>query len=1592
MNSIWKRSFALLLSFVLVFGMIPVNTFAEENAGAETTAVTEEAVAETTEATEETAEETTEATEAEEETEATEETTEATEETTEATEAEAVCDGSENCAAETHESTCQCYDWCAALGCTEDTHHPDCPWGPCTLTEGCELVKGHPGECTGADTFEGAAVAKIGQKEYSSLAEAFQEVKDNETITLVANVELTNAISFAKDMTITLDGAGKTIKPASDSPENNSALNLGQGSDSNRATRKYTIKNVVFDGWTTDHVVRLQGVTAEISNCTFQNSNQLDGLGLLTLTYTNATVSNCVFENNTCVAAIDDNSWGDDSTSTSTISGCAFEGNTCSSAGVILHSDGAGLKVENSNFIMNKVITTGNAATVYMGFNNNCVVSGCTFKDNSVSTTKSNTKRVAGAIFCDGCVVKNNAFLNNTASRAGESVTAAVAVGAYYYKTDLSENYWGDSTQPVAGEEYFIEFSKQTTDIKSYYSSCSEGTLSDLKELPWGTLTKAYTSESTIWGECGGNAKESFVLKFYNDGTYMGYTSLNNVGGIINGNVNVTWHIKLDAASNADEYWTMAWEIAPTLDKQPNRVEQWVDDVKVAECAIELNSPDNLKPIMAAVADGNGKIVSYAQSLAEALEAAKTAGLTDVDICLVGHNTVSSNDSFNLYTKKVFNSVTLKQKDATKFYYLDELDTGSRTNGGDFIFDGVNICVTDQYIFEGNVKLTNNSCIKSTAEANCFFYYNTTTIEPGSKLQGVIEDYRGGTVIVDGGRNDGAYNEEADMQDSIMVIRWSGDSLTIKNGAYVKVNAANEVGRVNMASGTSISVDASRLDAVQYIDVASGSTLTVDTESQINTPKITGAGNIVIDAENYEFGKPCPVNANVSAFTGTVEVINNKCVKAVIEDGKIVFVDAVAKIGDQGYYTFEEAVAAIATDGTDTTIELLADVEIVKVVEFKYGTGKVTITAEEPVTVKQTILGSDIALTDGKAMNLEIGENVTIEIYDNSSGMYMYYGPSLTLSGTITGGQNWGCLYLFNGKHIVTETGKANVGRVQLAFNETTVKGEIDTNYLLVESGTFTADGATIDAGVIHDSNNGDLRWGASEFVIKNETNVTTNGLNLKYADSTLTIDMGSKLTASSINGIGKIIIDAKDYTIGMACPIDGNVSGFTGTVEVVNNKLVKAVIKEDKIVLVDAVAKIGDQGYITIEEAIAAANGETVTLLQDAEAGNLIVNGDKAVTIDLGGKTLTVSEDATFLTQGNLVITGEGVVSGTLTKSGTAKIALTGGTYDHDVRDFCADKYAPKNNGKGTWTVCPAGASVTVGGETEYYYSLVEAAAAAQNAKGAVITQMDSKQVGDDADPVVITGPVTINAVNKNNVSYGIVLGQGDKVSVDANGLLTVTAAKDPDSDYGSFAITKTDGMGNTIARVVFVEENTKLVTRSATTFDLTKADFNGEYLLDMDGNGKISSKDIYSEFLDADGNPMYALSIKQGDKVSIKVRNTAFFDTCTQIYVNDERIYARNTETSTKFKVSEGCTELELTADYVKDLSADDYKVTFYHEIDDVPYRTESTFKVYVESTAKADTTNPKTGDEIFVPMFMMLFSTAALAVMLLNKKKFF
>jgi hypothetical protein len=239
-----------------------------------------------------------------------------------------------------------------------------------------------------------------------------------------------------------------------------------------------------------------------------------------------------------------------------------------------------------------------------------------------------------------------------------------------------------------------------------------------------------YTSTEGIYGEVWGNSRESFVIKVVDaQGNVMGTTSLNNVGGIIDGDVYVTWNIKFNAAANTDEYWTMAWTTAPSIDNMPAKVQLWVDGTNVSEGDVVLNGPDNLWPIAVAVTDAEGNILSCHETIAAAVAAnatniallrdtdeviklplgvtldkngftadgvtvtlpvakigehnfasvndalayAKEAGLTNLEITIIGTNDASTTDSFDLVYTTLFDNVTIKQDNGGVAYYIYDL-------------------------------------------------------------------------------------------------------------------------------------------------------------------------------------------------------------------------------------------------------------------------------------------------------------------------------------------------------------------------------------------------------------------------------------------------------------------------------------------------------------------------------------------------------------------------------------------------------------------------------------------------------------------------------------------------------------------------------------------------------------------------------------------------------------------------------------------------------------------------------------------------------------------------------------------------------
>ena len=587
------------------------------------------------------------------------------------------------------------------------------------------------------------------------------------------------------------------------------------------------------------------------------------------------------------------------------------------------------------------------------------------------------------------------------------------------------------------------------------------------------------------------------------------------------------------------------------------------------------------------------------ESVADALAAAVEAGMTDVTITLIGETTQTSavalDDAFNLYTLEKFNSVTINQADATKPYYIAGIYTGSRTNGGKFIFDGVNITVIDQYIFEGNVALTNNSVVKSVSKHNCFNYYGNVTVEPGSKLLGVIDEARGGKYTIDGGKTDGSYNTTPDMQDAILSISWNGDSITLKNGAYVKVNAANEVGRMTLGAGAVANIVASKLDAWEYINMAAGSAMNMDTESLITTKKVTGTGVITIDAANMTESVQV-INADMSGFAGTIEVINNEYALYEITETGVMVVVGAASVNGKAYKTLTDAFAAVNENTEESVVMNITAGTYAPTANEQLIVTRDNVTIQGAGQDKTTIACGDFTCA-GQAGLLIQGSNVTVKDLTVTS--------SATNAIKVTKIENNNSLPMVKNVAITNVTATSTKGH---GLNLHGVEGAAING--LTATGSKCGIALASATGVEVSGTKAAGGWGAS--------------IGMMYADGAA-YAVPCELTLGENNELGLIYsersTEAKDeITLTAAAPATLRINNLT--VAAGEEFLPEGVTE----------AKVGNY-YASLANAMAVAKeGDTVELLTDVEIGTQLVLDKQLITLSGGEEKHTIKAAAGFV------------------------------------------------------------------------------------------------------------------------------------------------------------------------------------------------------------------------------------------------------------------------------------------------------------------------------------------------------------------------
>ena len=663
-------------------------------------------------------------------------------------------------------------------------------------------------------------VAKIDNVKYTTLQAAINAVKNGETITFLSDITENVTLTEKTGLYYTIDGNGK---------EMNGTITISSLSDTND-NRRITIKGINF-------------VTNE-------------GRDFITSTATNhyprLTVEGCSFTGTNKEAA-----------------DCVAIRLKSSHSVVIKDCTGTGLHsfLQNTagwNLTIENVTVTDSKSGLALGTVQGVTVEGCD-------------------ITADGYGIRLDAGYNNNAVIESNKVESFIPVvvrkatvdsnitvqGTNTFTATNTDGLWmaiGTSEYEANGEMPAAATAKVKVVVNSNLPQ--EGLYGNHKE---GSLSAAYTATDGYWGECGGNANYTFELKFFSGETFMGSTSLNDVDNIINGNVNVTWNIKLDAASNTDNYWTMSWTVAPTVAMQPNRVEQWVDGVKVAECAIQLNGPDNLNPIVAAAADADGVIKSFATSFDAAVATAQAGN--EVVILKAG-----------TYALKVKNNITITGAvDGVEFANIGAFGCG----GANVTFNNVTFTYAANSSYKGlqhSGNLVYNNC---TFNGQVFLYGQSETFN-NCAFVNTGDNYNVWTY----GAKEVAFNECTFNSAGKSVLIYA-ESASVTNDVTVTKCTFNASQAVE--GKAAIEMDSS---------LTGGINLTIDGET---TATGFGTGNVSGNSLwNNKKGNSTDANNDITVKVGNETVL-----------APVTFV---AKIGNNGYTTIADAIKAAQTSETVTIL------------------------------------------------------------------------------------------------------------------------------------------------------------------------------------------------------------------------------------------------------------------------------------------------------------------------------------------------------------------------------------------------------------------------------------------------------------------------------------------------------------------------------------------------------------------------------------------------------------------------------------------------------------------------------------------------
>ncbi len=402
------------------------------------------------------------------------------------------------------------------------------------------------------------------------------------------------------------------------------------------------------------------------------------------------------------------------------------------------------------------------------------------------------------------------------------------------------------------------------------------GTVAFAEEATSETVTPCYTDANSFWGEAKTNSTESLVIEIYEDETKIASASLNNVDGIIDGDVFVTWHINF--GENNDEYWDVEWaEGYPKYDMNPTAVKLLADGVEVAQNDVRFNGPDDLNKIVAIAEGFTGGVKAYT-SLEEAIgkfNGRKVNVVRDVNESIDGFYGCT-------LTTNVEGGVTVTNTYDEYYVYANDFNIGKgvTVKANDFFYerDGVNTVdgtleVTETLYHGYDAKTTVNNGGKIAVGGTTILRYNKTA-DAGLYIYGDGDD---STVEFDCDYYIGAYSgtfyaENANIEAGYYLLKNSYDNetyadidLTLDNSSIKVVGTTDGQDSFIIDDKASVTLkNGSAIEDVRDFNILAGTDLTLDMD-----------GESSIKATNVSVAKDVPFKRveNGDGTIGVVEIL-----------------------------------------------------------------------------------------------------------------------------------------------------------------------------------------------------------------------------------------------------------------------------------------------------------------------------------------------------------------------------------------------------------------------------------------------------------------------------------------------------------------------------------------------------------------------------------------------------------------------------------------------------------------------------------------------------------------------------------------------